>query len=486
MRAATYLRQSQDRLGDELGISRQREDVQNLISQRGWTPVVEFSDNDVSASGRKTRPGFRDLIGAIEDKRVDVVVAWNLDRLTRNARDRLALVEACQRNRVQIAIVRGTDIDPTTPGGRLHLGILGEVAQHEIDQKSDRQSRAQLQAAQQGKRAGGRIPFGYEDDAITIREDEAELIRRAYQDVLSGVSVSEIARDWTNAGYTTRQKRYGEKHRGEPSPWRRDAVRRLLINPRNAGLRAYRGEIMSPAVWPGIVPEETWRAAVDVLTDPSRTRTPTRPKFLLTGVALCGDCGATVHGGGARRHYRTYRCSATNAHVSRMAEPIEKHVADVIVRRLAEPDAIDLLVDQGHPDVDALREEATALRTRMETAAGAFADGDLSIAQVRTINDRCTEKLAGIEAQIADAGRVDVLGPLVRADDVREAWDALRTAKKRVVVDTLMAVRICRVGQGVRTFRPESVEIVWKLMVPKSWTGAKTVAKKRVVVHRLK
>ena len=109
------------------------------------------------------------------------VLSWRgrWDRLTRTARDRVALVEACQKHGVIVALVRGSDMDPTTPGGRLVMGVLGEVAQHEIDQKSDRQKAAQLQAARQGRRAGGRRPFGYDTHRMTINPEEAATIVEA-------------------------------------------------------------------------------------------------------------------------------------------------------------------------------------------------------------------------------------------------------------------------------------------------------------------
>ena len=110
-RAGVYLRISADRTGDEAGVNRQREDDMALVARRGWTLAAEFCDNDTSAAGKAERPGFRALLAAIERGTVTAVVAWTLDRLVRTARDRLALVEACQQHGVIIALVRGSDMD---------------------------------------------------------------------------------------------------------------------------------------------------------------------------------------------------------------------------------------------------------------------------------------------------------------------------------------------------------------------------------------
>jgi hypothetical protein len=72
------------------------------------------------------------------------------------------------------------------------------------------------------------------------------------------------------------------------------------------------------------------------------------------------------------------------------------------------------------------------------------------------------DRLAVVEDQMADAGRVDVLGPLVAAEDAGDVWRGLSLDRRRAVVDALMVVRLHAIGQGVRTFRPDTVEIVWR------------------------
>jgi len=71
-------------------------------------------------------------------------------------------------------------------------------------------------------------------------------------------------------------------------------------------------------------------------------------------------------------------------------------------------------------------------------------------------------RLGEIEQLMADAGRVDVLGPLVGAADVAAVWTDLPLDRRRAVVDALMVVWLHAVGRGVRTFRPSTVEIVWQ------------------------
>lgn len=464
MRAAVYLRISVDKSGEELGVTRQREDAERLVAQRGWTLTRTFVENGVSASGKAARPEFTAMIGAIHAGEIDAVVAWALDRLARNARDRLALVEACQANRVTIALVRGSDMDPTTPSGRFAIGILGEVAQMEIATKSDRQRRAAEQAAAAGRPLKfNHRPFGYRPDKVTPEPREAAAVVAACEQLLSGASLRSIARQWNDdPGLVPAQ---GAQR------WLPSTVRTVLLNPRNAAVSTYRGEEMAAGEWEPLVPEPTWRAVKALLTDPART-TPKGGRTLLGGLARC-RCGTPVYAGRNSRGVRVLRCLALHraqatdgGHISRKAEPVESYVTDLVVARLARPDAADLLRDEARvgPDVDALRAQARVLRARFDEIAAEFADGTIPAPMVRTMTARVQSDLAAVEAELADAGRVSVLAPLVDAADVRARWDGLDLDRQRAVIDLLMAVTLRSPGMGAhaRRFDPDTVEIKWK------------------------
>lgn len=458
VRAVVYLRQSQDRAGDELGISRQREDCRRLCSDRGWTVEYEVVDNDTSASTRKPRPGYQRMLDLVDTKAIDVVVVWHIDRLVRRLADLEDVIERCQAANVRVATVSG-DLDLSTDAGRLVGRILASVARGEVERKSARQKAAQAQAAQQGRRVGGRRPFGFDADGLTVRPAEAAAIRDGYASVLAGVSLAGVARDWNGRGLGPGQR----TRDGRPSTWRNDSVRHVLLNPRYAGLRAHREEVVGKAVWPAIVPEHTYRAVERELTGDHRRRGGVQSAAgLLTGVALCGVCKTTVHLGRSKRGQRIYRCRASYGHVSRQAEVAEDYVGKVVVERLSRKDAYELLRAPERPDTAALRDEAQALRSRLESIAVEFADGDLTPTQIRAASERIRAKLADIERQMADAGRVDVLGPLLAENDVAGVWNGLADDRKRAIIDTLMTIVLLPPGRGTRTFRPETVEIAWR------------------------
>ncbi|WP_341537338.1 recombinase family protein [Klenkia marina] len=302
-------------------------------------------------------------------------------------------------------------------------------------------------------RAGGNRTFGYEPGGHEVRESEAALLRDGYRQLLGGGSLRGLASQWNASSIPTT--------RG--GAWRPDAVRYTLKNPRNAGLVVHLGEEVGTGSWPAIVPEHTYRAAVALLEDPTRRTTPdTARKYLLAGLALC-RCGSPVITGRSSRGPRTYRCSETRGHMSRAAEPVDNLVSALVIGRLSQPDAADLmLTDETLPDLNALREKAAALRTRLGELTDLFADGAISKAQLTRGSERARQALRVAEERLADAGRVSVFGELVAGGDVASVWDALDLDRKRAVIDALMVVTLFSPGRGARTFKPESVGIDWR------------------------
>ncbi|SDS21469.1 Site-specific DNA recombinase [Friedmanniella luteola] len=459
MQSIIYARISKDRDGEGLGVARQEADARALAQQRGWEVLDTVVDNDTSAAGRRPRAGFELVLEAIESGRAQVVIAWALDRLTRNRRDTVRLIEACQRHGATIALVRGSDLDMATPAGRLTADLLAAVARSEIEVKSDRQARAALQAAEQGRWVGGRRPFGYEADGMTVREAEAKCVRDAYTSLLDGISLRQIAYRWNEAGMLPPQ---GSRD-GSTSRWTGSVVSRCLRKPRYAGLSSRRGEVLGVAQWPALVDADTWHAAQAMMRNPSRT--PTRgDQRMLSGLALCGTCGATVHAGGGATGRGVYRCSV-GSHVVRRRAPIDELISAVVVERLGRPDAGRIFAARaaGVGAAELLR-EAEELRQRLDGLSEGYADGALTLSQLRKGTDRLRGRLEEVEKRIAATGS----GPsadlrnLLTATEVGEVWDSLDVAGRRSVIEQLMTITLYPPGRGVTVLRPEHVRIDWR------------------------
>ncbi|GAB3225515.1 recombinase family protein [Mycolicibacterium hippocampi] len=466
MKAAVYLRESLDRHGDELAISRQRDDCLRLCHQRGWEPV-EYAENDTSANGRKARPVYGQMLADICSGAIGAVVAWDADRLHRVPRELEDFIDLADQYGLALATIGG-DFDLSTPTGRGNARMRGVFSRMEMEQKSWRQKRAAKQRAEGGGAWWPSRPFGFQligadgvpdaDDAdwsptgktIAAHPVEAQLVREAYTAVLAGDALHAIAATWNERGATT----------PKGSIWRGAQVRQLLINPRNAALRSYGGEVVGPASWPALVTRDVWEGVCAVLADPKRRYGATRGrKHLLSGLALCGKCGHPM-GSSISQSGPVYTCKS-GYHLSRSLAKVDELVTDWVVGRLEMPDAAELLLAEKHDGTAELRDRARALRVRMDQLATDFADGDLTASQLKAATVRIKEQLAQLDSQMLDSNRARVFDTVIGAHDVRSALAALSLDRRRAIVEALVAVTILPSGRG-RAFDPDLVRIEWR------------------------
>lgn len=445
MRAAVYLRQSLDRTGEALAVARQRKDCLKLCEQHGWEPV-EYIDNDTSASTGKRRPAYEKMLTDILDGRVGAVVAWDLDRLHRRPIELEAFMALADEKHLALATVSG-DVDLSTAQGRLMARLKGNVAAHEVEHKAARQRVAARQKAERGLPQWTRA-FGYLGDTHQPDPVTAPLVKEAYAAVLAGASLNDVCRLWNGAGALTLNGKM----------WTPPQVSNFLRKARNAGLRSHTDtktnvtEIVGKGTWPALVDEDTWRAAQAVLNAAGRApgrKTVRRHK--LTGALQCGKCGHHLSGMQTMQKTITYRCKACLG-VSIAAAEIEPFLLKLIGRRLALPDAVDLLRADLHDSAEAerLRTEANTLLARLDEIADERADGLLTGAQAQRATERINGKLAAIERQQQDQERLRVFDgiPIGRPEAV-DAVKRLSDDRLRAVIDVLAApIVIEPVGKG--------------------------------------
>ncbi|MGI8700373.1 MAG: recombinase family protein [Nocardioidaceae bacterium] len=452
LQAVIYARQSLDRSGEGAAIERQVADCRRLAEMRQWDVVEVLSDNDVSASAGKHRPGYERIIQMMRAESVDVVIVWALDRLTRRLADVAGVIDICKATGVKIATYSG-DIDLSTANGRQMAGILASVAQGEVDRKGERQKRANLQRAQNGNVGWTRRPFGYQrvDKVVVVVEAEATALKRAAGHVLAGGTLAGAVRDLDAEGLRTTA---GKK-------WNVTSLRRALLNPRYAGRAVSLGEDHGMGQWPVILDAATQDRLADVLRDVARrVQQGTEVKYLLSGLVRCGRCDAAMFAspmGEKGKRWMVYRCRT--AHLARRLDLVDEVVTGIILSRLSQADARALFA----PDVnlDALRIEAQELRGRRDDLAEMLADGLLAASAVRKQAKALGERLRAVEAQIDSSSPGDPLAALVTSEDVEATWKGLTIKRQRAVIDAVAVVRILPAGKGIR-WAPEQVRIEWR------------------------
>lgn len=469
VRAACYCRISSDPNDKREGVTRQREDTAALCEVKGWQVAGVYVDNDRSASSGKKRPEWDRLLADIEAGKIDAVAAWDQDRVNRMMEDFVAYKKVFVKQGVLLATSNNGDIDLSTPSGVLTATIKTAVSEHEVDMMRVRQRRAGRQRAERGT-PKWKCAFGFTDDHQPDPV-EAPMVRKAYETILGGGSLSGLAREWNAAGCYGR--RWQKADPGVPGdvgrsvlskPWSASTLSLFLRSPRNAGLRAYDGKIIGVGTWPPLVDADTWRAAQAVLDDPARKPGPkTCRRNLLTGLLRCGKCGGAMRGYLHPTAAPKYSCRECFG-CSIVKAETDDLIKMIVCARLAQDDARELLVDRDAADVDRLSADANTIRARMDEQAVEFADGILTAQQLRAITERLRANLEAIEAQMVSASAAWVFADLpLGTDRVGAAFDGLDDDRQRAVIDTLLTATVIPVGKRGRVvFQPERVVIEWR------------------------
>jgi DNA invertase Pin-like site-specific DNA recombinase len=455
LRTALYLRISEDRR-DGAGVERHEKECRELAKRLGWEVVEVFTDNDISASSfsRKTRTDYQRMVEAIKAGHINGVIAWDSDRMFRQPSEHEPYMKLCQQYGVQNAAVRVGDIDYETPIGRFNARMHINMAAYESEHKADRIRSAHRQIAENGGWHGGIRPFGYEGDGMTIREEEADEIRRVAEAVIAGQSLRSLALEMNERGFRT----------VKGSRWGSTYIRKMLLGPRLAGLRVHKGKILGSAAWKPVLERETWEAVKAILEDPSRCtggsgRRGPIPTTLGTGLYVCGVCGEPrLRLGRSNARRPVYKCgnveTSSQGHVTRVADKLDTYVEGALLGRLSRPgvvEAIASVVDNDDEDLSALRSEKATIRPRLNGYAARCLADEIDDEQLAILSKGLLQRESEITAILTAAQMQSPLDVLIGVENIERAWDELLTmGQKRAILAEVFTVTVLPTKGGGR------------------------------------
>ena len=464
-RAVIYCRISRDD-GTALGVARQEADCRQLCDRRGWTIIDVICDNDVSAYSGKPRPGYRRLLDGLHAHTWNTVVVWHPDRLHRSPKELEEFIDVIERTGADVATCTAGDWDLSTPDGRLTARIIGSVARKESEDKSRRLRRKHLELAEAGAvPGGGRRPFGFEADKVTIREHEAVEVRDAVARYLAGESLRSITVDWEERVPSVSGAR-----------WSPNTIRGILTSARIGGQREHLG-VLTDAVWPGIVtPADVARVRARVASD-RRAFTQTRGvravrRSLLVGFIECAACGHRLSSGAVTstrsgKRYPRYVCpkergGCNNGITQTGLDPwVRRGLVGALNATPAAPTPAVTMVPDHTVDLDELAD----IDRRSSVLAEMFAAGEISRPEWRAARDRLATDRAMIEDRLA-GDRVSSAADewRGRGQDLAAEWDAMPLERRRAIIASMLdgPILLARAVPGNTHFDPGRLTVRWR------------------------
>jgi DNA invertase Pin-like site-specific DNA recombinase len=487
LRAAVYLRISDDRLGQEAGVEQQDHVTTEYLDREGWERVLDgdapyFVDNDISAFDGKVRPAYERLLDAVRRGDVDVVLARHPERLHRNMTELDAWISLTAGRDVPVYTVKEGLWNLSTPGGRLIARQLGSIAVYESEHKRDRIRDRMKRNAELGKMHGALRTYGMEatrhengTHSFRIVDDEAAVIVEAVDRLLAGETLLGVTRDLNARGILTL--------RGKT--WSRQSLRNLVLSARICGWREHTpgrtdsyswsgGTFVAEGEWPAIVERSKVERLRRMLGDPSRQRGKAGSAYLLSGgLVRCGLCGENLRGH-SNHGTRAYQCVSKKGvgkgcgGVTIRAEALEEDVRETVRSVLADGTLSEELralaassgADDAWAAVVALREEQDAL------AADAGA-GRITRSQFHAWNDPLVARLAAAERDLERRQEQEsaalLVGGLSKWDDDWAAAEGDLGKRRALLSAVLVSVEIGKASKAGRAFDASRITYGWRV-----------------------
>jgi DNA invertase Pin-like site-specific DNA recombinase len=319
-RCAIYTRKSSEEgLEQEFNsLAAQGEACEAFIrSQRneGWVLVRTRYDDGGFSGGNLERPALQNLIADIRGGRIDVVVVYKVDRLTRSLADFVRLVEIFDAQGASFVSVT-QQFNTTSSMGRLTLNVLLSFAQFEREVTGERIRDKIAASKKKGMWMGGNVPLGYDanERTLVINPAEAETVRRIFALYRELGCVRRVKEEADRLGlHTKRTTRAGGAERGG-KPFTRGHIYTVLSNPIYTGQIAHKDQLY-PGQHPALIDAESWTAVRDQVagnaSDHRRKAKATQPS-LLAGLLVDarGERLTPSHAVKKGRRYRYYVSAA--------------------------------------------------------------------------------------------------------------------------------------------------------------------------------
>ncbi len=285
----------------------QEEKINSFISSQENMEIFKVYSDPGYSGGNLNRPAFQEMINDIKQNKINLVIAYKIDRLTRSPKDFYQLIELFEQHGVDFISVTER-FDTSTPSGRLLRNIMLTFAQFERELASERTKDKMIQRAQKGMWNGGIIPFGYktENKKLLINEKEAKIIRDIYENFVTSVSLSKVYNDLKDNGARDRKG----------NTFSRTEIDYILRNIVYTGKIKYTGKVFQGLHKP-VISEELFNLTQD-LRKKRKKHVRVYKDYTLAGLVKCRECASFMtpcrtdkKKQGKLNRFYYYRCTKT-------------------------------------------------------------------------------------------------------------------------------------------------------------------------------
>ncbi|HPI77039.1 MAG TPA: recombinase family protein [bacterium] len=484
----------------------QRESCEAYIKSQqgaGWTALAEQYDDGGFTGGNTERPAFKRMMADIKEGKVDCVLVYKVDRLSRSLFDFAKIMELFEKHNVSFVSIT-QEFNTSTSMGRLMLNVLLSFAQFERELVSERTRDKIAAARKKGKWPGGSPVLGYDIDPdarrLVINEPEVVQVKKIFELYLENQSIMSTVETLNDMGMRTKSwvTRKGVMRGGHPFDKAR--LHRLLTNVAYIGKVPHKDKVYE-GEHDAILDNELWdKTQFLMITNAKTGGKHVKNKYgaLLRGLVVCGSCGCSMIHTFTQKGNRTYRyylCS--NAHkqgwkccptktvsagqleqfvvgrirdIGKNSTILEETIKSVIGQRRDKRPAIIAEVERLRNEIERLKKEGRRLvegfaRCNSGTSpiiAEQITRVDESIAEKNRLMSEARERLLRYELETVDTA--DIRNALAAFDPI---WDVLYVREKTRIVQMLVQKVVYDGVAGTVgiTFHPNGIKQLAKEMV---------------------
>lgn len=439
MKAALYVRVStleQATEGYSVGV--QKEKLQKYAEAQSYDIAGIYSDEGFSGKDLM-RPAMEKLLEDVRGDKIDVVLIYKLDRLSRHVKDVLELVELFDKYKVSLYSLN-ENLDLSSPFGRAALKMSATFSELERETIVERMEMGKHARARSGKYScPGKSPFGYklnkEADRLEIVPEEAEAIRDMYAKYIDGYSFRKL--------YAYCKEKYPDIRFFSNSMCCKPVIER----PMYAGYFTHNGELVKATNYEPIISYETYLQAQEAIKRNMTKRAHDNTPYILTGLVFCGKCGRAFCGkrrthkenGTIKYTYTSYGCAARMKYnraehgenpcantiypTDELEEIIEDAIRNLEFTEFVTPQTTTGIIDKLLTENAALKKQKDRI---LDLYLNESIDKDTYTEKFDTINKQISRNLAVIESEKQTLSEF----PTVSIDYLKERQRNYPTATK--------------------------------------------------------